>query len=432
MFSRLVNCLVAVLALHLSLTWALPTGEALEARTTETTNCKRSSEYANAAYFVNWAIYGRDFQPQQLQVPHITHVLYAFANLQSDGTVVSSDSYADYQKHYPTDSWNDVGNNAYGCVKQLYILKKNNRNLKVLLSIGGWTYSTNFAAAASTATTRATFASTAVTLMKDWGFDGIDIDWEYPANDTDASNFVSLLAAIRSEMDSYAAQYSPGSKFLLTIASPAGPVHYDVLHLSEMDAYLDHWHLMAYDYAGSWDTVSGHQSNIYNSTSNPAATPFSTDKAVTDYVAGGVTASKIILGMPIYGRSFESTAGLGQAFTGVGSGSWEDGSWDYKALPKAGATEMYDSEADASYSYDASAQELITYDTVGSVTKKTSYLLSKGLGGGMFWESSADKNGTESLIGTVAGLLSSLDSSQNTLSYPNSQYANIVAGMPDS
>lgn len=315
-------------------------------------------------------------------------------------------------------------------MKQLYLLKKANRTLKVLLSIGGWTYSTNFAAAASTDATRSLFASSAVTLVKDWGFDGIDIDWEYPANATEAQNMVLLLQAVRQELDNYAAQYAAGYHFLLTVASPAGPSNYNTMQLGAMSQYLDFFNLMAYDYAGSWSTDSGHQANLYPDPQNPNATPFSTDAAVTDYVAAGVPASKIVLGMPIYGRSFESTAGLGQPFSGVGSGSWEDGVWDYKVLPKAGATEYYDSVSGATYSYDASSEELISYDTADMVSRKVSYLQSKGMGGSMFWEVSADRTDDQSLVSTSYNSLGSLDSSENLLSYPDSQYANIVAGMP--
>ncbi|OAQ58066.1 chitinase 1 precursor [Purpureocillium lilacinum] len=325
--------------------------------------------------------------------------------------------------------WNDAGHNAYGCVKQLFKLKKQNRHMKVLLSIGGYTWSTNFSSVARSTTARSTFAKSAVGLLKDWGFDGIDVDWEYPADAAQAADMILLLQELRRELDTYAAAHADGHHFLLTIAAPAGPENFNKLRLAEIGSIVDYVNLMAYDYSGSWSRVSGHASNLFSSSEHPAAAPFNTNDAIKAYTRS-IPPGKMVLGIPVYGRSFAKTAGIGQSFSGVGSGSWEPGALDYKALPKLGATVQTDDTANASFSYDMATQELVSYDTPEIVRTKAAYVKRLALGGSMFWEASADKNGTDSLIGTSFQSLGSLDSSQNYLHYPDSQYDNIRKGLP--
>uniref|UniRef100_A0A0D2YCL5 chitinase n=1 Tax=Fusarium oxysporum (strain Fo5176) TaxID=660025 RepID=A0A0D2YCL5_FUSOF len=364
---------------------------------------ERENQYVNSVYFVN-CVKPPNFEPKT-------------ANLISSLTQI-------FRRPLRED-----GENAYGCVKQLYLLKKENRKLKTMLSIGGWTWSTNFPAVARSLPSRSRFAKSAVSLMKDWGFDGLDIDWEYPSNSEDAENMVLLLQAVRDELDAYAAAFAPNHHFQLSIAAPAGFEHYSKLQISRLATVVDHLNLMAYDYVST--STASHNANLYANDHITGATPFNTDDAVRAYIQAGAPSEKLILGIPIYGRSFIGTSGLGELSSGAGlAGSWEDGVWDYKALPKVGATVFFDDKAKASFSYDSSVLELVSFDTPQAVQEKVFYLKRLGLGGSMFWEASGDKGlGSESLIQSSASCLGSLDATENWLHYPDSRYQNIASGM---
>ncbi|KAH9475936.1 Chitinase 1 [Psilocybe cubensis] len=388
---------------------------------------RRATGKVSMAYFTNWGIYGANFQPTDIVPGPLTHILYAFADVSPDtGTISLTDSYADEQKHFPTDSWNDTGNNLYGCLKQLYLLKLAQRNLKVLLSIGGWTYSQaghfDFVTSASS---RATFVASAVQLIEDYGFDGIDIDFEYPANTAQGQGLADLMTSLRTAFDNLAAQKGDQTTYLLTAAVAAGPANYAFLQVPQMNAALSFWNLMAYDYAGSWLTYSDNQANVYGG----ARTGFSTDAAVKFYFGAGASPNKFVLGMPLYGHAFENTAGLGQPYSGIGPGTIEAGIYSYSALPLAGAQVFENTTDISSYSYNSATQELVSYDTPNIVKLKVQYLESKGMAGSMFWELSTDKVGSQSLVGVSASGLGALDQTPNHINFPNSKWDNIRNNM---
>jgi len=226
-------------------------------------------------------------------------------------------------------------------------------------------------------------------------------------------------------------------RFLLTIAAPCGPQNYEKLHVTSMDRYLDFWNLMAYDYAGSWDSVSGHQANIRGG-------PISGMEAVKFYHTKGVPRHKLILGIPLYGRSFMNTDGPGKPFSGVGPGSWEKGVYDYRALPLPDSYMFRDEGMMASWSYDYDKKEMITFDSEEVAEWKGEWIEREGLGGSMFWELSGDK-GTErkdmeggpgkdpqpgrSLVKVVKDAMGPLDSTHNWLRYEGSKFENLREGM---
>lgn len=131
---------------------------------------------------------------------------------------------ASAQIHYANDSWNDPGGpNLYGNLKQLFLLKQQHRHLKVLLSIGGWTYSLDgrFSRPISTPAGRARFVESAVALVRDYALDGLDIDFEYPKDDAQARDYVALLKGLREGLDALQGELGvrPPHGFELTIAA---------------------------------------------------------------------------------------------------------------------------------------------------------------------------------------------------------------------
>ncbi|KAJ7472248.1 glycoside hydrolase superfamily [Mycena galericulata] len=388
---------------------------------------KRAAAKVSMGYFTNWGIYAANFQPTDIVVSTLSHIIYSFADVDpTTGIIALTDLYADTQKHFPTDSWSETGNNLYGCLKQMYLLKMANRNLKVLLSVGGYTYSQDgHFAFVTDPTLRAAFVTSAVSFVENYGLDGIDLDFEYPATAAQGQGFADLFTELRTAFNTLQAQKGDATLYELTAAVSAGYPNYANLVVPQMNSALSYWNLMAYDYAGSWLTWADNQANLYGG----VRTNVSTDKAIKYFVGGGATVSKISMGIPLYGHAFEDTLGLGQPYNGIGPGTFQAGIYSYNDLPLAGAQVFENTTDVSSYSYNSATEELVSYDTPDIVKLKAQYTVTNSLAGHMFWDLSTDKVGAESLIGVSAGVFGSLDQTQNHLDYPDSEWDNIASNM---
>ncbi|KAF0706449.1 hypothetical protein AaE_014102 [Aphanomyces astaci] len=418
---------------------------ALAALVVAMTSSVEAAKLKNVVYYMEWAIYQRNFGIFDLDWDKITHINYAFGKPNPDGTVGIYDGWAAVQKRWPEhgDSWNDQGNSLYGNFGQGFKQKQKARGTKFGLSIGGWTLSDQFSSIASTETGRRTFAKSSVKLMLDLGLDFLDIDWEYPVeggNDSppvphrpdDIKNYVLLLSAIRDEFKTLP------WKAELSVASPAGPDNYRHWDFTAICGQLDFINIMTYDLAGSWSKYTDHQANLYEDPNHPPGAKYSSHNAVQDYIKGGCPSDKIVLGIPAYGRSFEGSNGLYSNFTKPTKGSWVAGNgdgagvWDYKVLPLPGATEIYDEKLGATYSYDPTSKIFTSYEGPKSLAQKLDYIKQYNLGGTMFWSGDADaKSGSpRSLITQVYNTFgrANMAFEDNNLNYPTSQYANIRAG----
>ncbi len=361
-------------------------------------------------YYTSWAIYGREYFVTDIPTDKLTHITYAFANISEDGECILGDEWADTHFPYPGDAEGDA---LKGNFRQLQLLKEANPHLQMLISVGGWTWSDRFSDAALTEETRATFARSCVDFMLRYGFDGIDIDWEYPTGGgeegnierpQDTENFVLLLAALRARLDAQGEQDS--RPYLLTIAAGAGRDDYEPLDWARIHPLLDWINVMTYDMSGAWREVTGFNAPLYDSAETPPEGT-STDRALSGFLALGVPPEKLVMGVPFYGLGWTGVSsnqnGLHQPFDGLPDGTWEAGSFDYGDLAAnyLGTYERFWSDmAQVPWLFNAEEGIMITYDDHEALARKAEYVRERGLGGIMFWELSADDDAA-SLLTTL-------------------------------
>ncbi|GAA1859320.1 glycosyl hydrolase family 18 protein [Myceligenerans crystallogenes] len=406
-----------------------------------------ATSYRNVAYFTQWGVYGRGYKVNDIvaagMADDLTHINYSFGNIHHErlecfeankaqgtgpnGSDGAGDAWADYGMGYTAadsvagvaDAWDQP---LAGSFNQLKQLKAKYPNIKVMISLGGWTWSKNFSRAAATQASREKFVASCVDqyikgnlpVIDGRGgpgaaagvFDGIDIDWEWPGSDNgnvgnyvdpvnDRANFKALLAEFRRQLDAYGAQ--TGKRYELSAFLPANPEDVEAGGWNDPAIFqsLDFGNLQGYDLHGAWEpTLTGHQGNLFPDPKDPRAADrrFSIEQALTTYTSKGVPASKLLLGMAMYGRGWTgatSSAPWGVA-TGAAPGTYEAGNEDYDLLKNRG-TEHFDAAVGAAWRYDGT--QWWSLDTPQSVKQKAQWIKSKGLGGAMWWELSGDEAG---------------------------------------
>jgi chitinase len=329
----------------------------------------------------------REFDFSTIDVSGITHINYAFANIRN-GEVV-----------FDTTKIDGVVPNA-GDIEELNSLKKNKPDLKVLVSVGGWTWSGGFSDAALTEESRAKFAKSCAAFVKEFKLDGIDLDWEYPNQPgagnihrpEDVQNFTLMLKAVREELNLLAENEGKGNHYLLTIATGTDEAYVKNTELGELHKYIDFLNIMTYDFYNGWHNVNGHHSN-YLSSARPEMDKNSVVHAVEMHVNAGFPVEKINLGIPFYGRIWkgvktESDQFLFNNAETVGMGiDYVD---FYQNINANGFTRYWDDTAKAPYLWNPAEKTFISYEDEESIKLKIEYLKKRGLAGVMFWEYSAD------------------------------------------
>jgi chitinase len=327
------------------------------------------------------------YQFSEAPVEKLTHLIYSQAKPDSLGKCTLG--------HPDVDVTN---------LELLKGLRVRNPRLLILLSVGGWSGSTYFSDLASTAVARKNFSASCIELVERFGFDGLDIDWEYPVaggkptdhkRKSDKTNFVLLLEQLRGDLDTF----GHGRHLLLTIASTCYRNHLADLSVKEMSDLLDWFNLMGYDLNEMEPNRTSHHSGLFASRMisrlDPAGGKFENDNAAVQwYLDQGVAPDKIVLGVPFYGQIWSNVSnrndGLFQPYSGrLG----DDGVLSFREIEASFLptySRHWDDEAKVPWLYNNKTKIMISYEDPESLRAKAQYVIGKNLGGMMFWDLAQD------------------------------------------
>lgn len=269
-------------------------------------------------------------------------------------------------------------------------------------------------------------------MISEHPFDGLNLDGEFPGYD-EADNLLALIKQVRRALKKYARQNDQNYHYQPTVAVSANKDNYGLLDLKGLNRFVDAWHLMAYDYSGSWSQVASHQAAVFKDAWDPNTTEVATDPALQDYMDQRVSSEKTVLGMPLYGRVFKNTAGLGYLFDNADSDSDSDTSSNpietspqylYNQIIADDPVVHVDANVMAAWTQDETSRELVSFYNTDTAKLKAQSVDMNDLAGAMFWDASEGTPGNASLVKPIAQKRGNLYDSENILDYLLTPWSN--------